>query len=79
MHLSLMACLWLVKFKLLFTLQDLSVLVESSILHKQPGIRPELEATLYENKSSFTQLLKNPPRNEADASLLRKATTEGNI
>ena len=55
----------------------MSVLIESSILHKQPGIRPELEAALYENKSSFTQLLKNPPRNEADASLLRKSTTEG--
>ena len=53
--------------------------MESSILHKQPGIRPELEAALYENKSSFSQLLKNPPRNEADASLLRKATSEGNI
>ena len=47
-------------------------------MHKQPGIRPELEAALYENKSSFTNLLKNPPRNDADASLLRKATTEGN-
>ena len=62
-----------------FALQDLSILVESSILHKQPGIRPELEAALYENKSSFSQLLKNPPRNEADASLLRKATSEGKI
>ena len=59
-------------------MQDLSILVESSIMHKQPGIRPELEAALYENKSSFTNLLKNPPRNDADASLLRKATTEGN-
>ena len=53
--------------------------MESSILHKQPGIRPELEAALYENKPSFSQLLKNPPRNEADASLLRKATSEGNM
>ena len=55
----------------------MSILVESSIMHKQPGIRPELEAALNANKSSFTQLLKNPPRNEADAALIRKSTTEG--
>ena len=47
-------------------------------MHKQPGIRPELEAELIANKSAFIHLLKNPPRSENDAALIRKATTEGN-
>ena len=59
--------------------QDLSGLVESAIMHKTPGIRPDLEAELNANKSLFAQLLKNPPRSDADATLLRKATTEGNL
>ena len=53
-------------------------MVESAIMHKTPGIRPDLEAELSANKSLFTQLLRNPPRSEADAVLLRNATTEGN-
>jgi len=59
------------------TVKDLSGLVESAIMHKTPGIRPDLEAELNANKSLFAQLLKNPPRSDADATLLRKATTEG--
>ena len=48
-------------------------------MHKHPGIRPDLEAELNNNKAAFTQLLKNPPRNDMDAALIRKATTEGSI
>ena len=51
--------------------------MEAAIMHKQPGIRPDLEAELNSNKSAFVQLLKNPARSEADAALIRKATTEG--
>ena len=57
----------------------MSILVESAIMHKHPGIRPDLEAELNNNKAAFTQLLKNPPRNDMDAALIRKATTEGSI
>ena len=52
--------------------------MESAILHREPGIRPDLEAELNANKQAFIQLLKNPPRTEADEALIRKATTEGN-
>ena len=54
-------------------------MVESAIMHKHPGIRPDLEAELNNNKAAFTQLLKNPPRSDMDAALIRKATTEGII
>ena len=57
--------------------KELSLLVEAAVMHKQPGIRPDLEAELNANKQNFVQLLKNPPRTETDASLIRKATTEG--
>ena len=57
--------------------KELSLLVEAAIMHKQPGIRPDLEAELIANKINFVQLLKNPPKSETDASLIRKATTEG--
>ena len=52
--------------------------MESAILHREPGIRPDLEAELNTNKQAFIQLLKNPPRTETDEALIRKATSEGN-
>ncbi len=59
------------------SLKSLSSLVESAVLHKSPGLRPELEAALRRHKPSFIALLKNPPRNPGDADLVRKAQSEG--
>lgn len=58
-------------------LKDLAAIVEAAVVRCQPGILNELEAALKKHKPSMIGLLKNSPRNSADAALVRKATTEG--
>ena len=57
--------------------KDLANIVEAAVLKNQPGILSELEISLKKYKPTFIGLLKNPPRSSADASLVRKAATEG--
>ena len=58
-------------------LKDLANIVEAAVLKNQPGILSDLEISLKKFKPTFIGLLKNPPRSSADASLVRKAATEG--
>ena len=58
-------------------LKDLANIVEAAVLKNQPGILADLEISLKKFKPTFIGLLKNPPRSSADASLVRKAATEG--
>lgn len=58
-------------------LKDLAAVVEAAVLRNQPGILNDLENVLKKHKPTFIGLLKNPPRSSADASLVRKAATEG--
>ena len=58
-------------------LKDLANIVEAAVLKNQPGILSDLEISLKKYKPTFIGLLKNPPRSSADASLVRKAATEG--
>ena len=58
-------------------LKDLASIVEAAVLKNQPGILSDLEFSLKKYKPTFIGLLKNPPRSSADASLVRKAATEG--
>lgn len=58
-------------------LKHLAATVEAAVLRNQPGILNDFEAALKKHKPSLIGLLKNSPRNSADAALVRKAATEG--
>ncbi|CAB4060211.1 NUP205 [Lepeophtheirus salmonis] len=56
------------------SLRELSSLVESVILRREPGKRPELETALRKYKPNFITLLKNIPPSTEDAELVKKAS-----
>ncbi|XP_040581995.1 nuclear pore complex protein Nup205 [Lepeophtheirus salmonis] len=56
------------------SLRELSSLVESVILRREPGKRPELETALRKYKPNFIALLKNIPPSTEDAELVKKAS-----
>jgi len=57
--------------------KDFWSLVDDAVVRKLPGIRPDLEAGLKKNKSTFKNLLKNPARSASDLDLVRKSATDG--